>query len=330
MAKRNVEDELAQLASLRHTESRDSSEAQLSKALRDRVNLIVAKGASVAADLQLPTLIPEMLAAYDRLFQNATKSDPQCWGKTAIAKALKTLGYTQAAPFVRGVSYRQMEPVWGGESDTAATLRGTCTLALVQCTDIPAQQILTVLVDAAADSAAPVRQDAVQGLEQWGSPEAVLLLRLKARLGDEDAAITGMVFDALLRLEETAAVAFVASFLEDSKEEIQEEAALALGSSKLEGAVAALIARWQARRLQEPFEIWIRALGTSRLPSAFAFLLEIIRSGRPREAAAALAALEPRRESGEAWEKIAAAVSDRGDGELQSVFERQFPRPEGE
>ncbi len=328
MAKRRIEEELEQLSSLRSQEAQETAEWKLSKALGDKVNLIVAKAASVAAELQLASLIPEMLTAYDRLFKDGAKSDPQCWGKSALAKALKTLGYEQAAPFLRGSRYRQTEPVWGGEVDTAATLRGTCALALVQCTDIPVRQILSAYVDALGDAAIPVRQDAVQALGQLGSVEAALLLRLKARLGDEDPAVTGNVFDILLGMEETDAVEFVSSFLDDPKEEVMQEAALALGSSKLEGAAAVLIQRWNQRLPTEPFELWIRALGASRLPSAFACLVEILRSGRGAEVAAAIVALQSRRLSAETWDGIAVVLAERGDAALQSTFKAECPRPE--
>ena len=34
---------------------------------------------------------------------------------------------------MRGLRHIQMEPVWGGQADSAATLRGTCALALIDC-----------------------------------------------------------------------------------------------------------------------------------------------------------------------------------------------------
>jgi HEAT repeat protein len=327
MAKRKIEEELEALTALRRGRPSPATSESLSRALRDKVNVIVAKAASVAGDLQLTALVPEMVHAYDRLFKDPVKSDPQCWGKTALAKALKTLRYAEAGPFLRGVGHIQMEPVWGGEADSAAGLRGTCALALVQCTDIPAHQILNSLVDALADGAGPVRQDAVQALAQWGSAEAILLLRLKARLGDRETAVTGNIFDALLRLEEASAVAFVGSFLDSAEEALREEAALALGSSKLEEAVVLLRERWEKRRPIEPVEIWIRAFGASRLRSAFECLLEIIRSGRPNEAEASLSALQSRRVSAATWAEIESAVSSRQDGALRPVFEGAFPRP---
>jgi hypothetical protein len=325
MAKRKIEDELEELSALRQRGASDAGAAALSKALKDKVNVIVAKAAAVASDLQLVALMPEMMSAYDRQFKDPVKSDPQCWGKSALAKAMRTLGCSEAAPFLRGVCHVQMEPVWGGEADSAIQLRGTCALALVQCTDVPAQQILSSLVDALADKEAPVRQDAVQALAQWGSAEAVLLLRLKARLGDREPAVTGSIFDALLGLEESAAVAFVGSFLNSHDELVQEEAAIALGSCRLEPAIGLLSEKWRTRRPSDPFEIWIRAFGVSRLRSAFECLVSIVASGRPKEAQAALAAFESRRMSRETWAEISGAVRSRGDRELEAEFERSFP-----
>lgn len=328
MAKRRIEQELGELAAWRAGGATEQAEAALAQALKDKVNLIVAKAASVASDLQLVSLMPQMRNSYERFFQNPVKTDPQCWGKTALVKALKTLGCAEAAPFLRGAGYVQMEPVWGGEADSAIELRGTCALALVQCTDIPARQILSRLVDAAADTAGPVRQDAVQGLAQWGSVEAILLLRLKARLGDPEPAVTGGIFDALLRLEGEEAVEFVASFLHVAEESVQDEAALALGACKLEAAIGLLRERWQKRRPTQPFEVLIRAFGASRLPSAMECLLAIVRSGRQKEAEMALSALQAWSKSAEAWMKISEAVASRADDALQAAFETEFERPE--
>ncbi len=326
MAKRRIEDELQQIAGLRQCGPTEAVQTQLAKALKDKVNLIVAKAASVASDLQMAALLPDLRAAYDRLFLNPVKSDTQCWGKNALVKALKTLGCKESEPFLRGVRFQQMEPVWGGQIDTAVQLRGSCALALVQCTDIPAHQILTCLVDSLADDAVPARQDAVQGLAQWASAEAILLLRLKARLGDSEPSVTGNILDAMLRLEGETAISFVASFLNNSDEAIQEEAALALASCKLELAIAVLHERWQ----KKPSDLLIRAFAASRLPSALEHLLDIICSGRLREAESALAALQARPLSNDLWRKVSQAVSTRDDSALQTVFDTTFPPPESD
>src|SRR5579863_862264 len=135
MAVRDVEAEVAKLAALAGAPPAEAVPA-LRKALPDRVNLVVAKAAKIAAQRQERELIPDLLRAFDRLFEKPVERDPQCWGKNAIAKALVDLEHRESAAYLRGVRHIQMEPVWGGQEDTASTLRGTCLLALVSCTDI--------------------------------------------------------------------------------------------------------------------------------------------------------------------------------------------------
>ena len=104
------------------------------KALKDRSNYVAAKAAAIAAERQFHSLEPDLLAAFDRFMKDPAKSDPQCWAKNAIAKALKDFSYADPSIFFRGVAHVQLEPVWGGRQDTAATLRGICALALIGTT----------------------------------------------------------------------------------------------------------------------------------------------------------------------------------------------------
>src|SRR5438552_4076092 len=104
---RRIEDEIARLAELCHGDPAAAA-GLLRKALGDRVNLVVAKAAELAAELRPGDLTPDLLSAFDRLFENLPKSDPQCWGKNAIARALKDLDYGVAAPFLRGATHVQM------------------------------------------------------------------------------------------------------------------------------------------------------------------------------------------------------------------------------
>src|SRR5579872_6795460 len=135
MAHRQIDDELELLNQVRQAPPAEAATA-LRKALADRVNLVVAKAAKLTAELRLGDLLPDLLRAYGRLFEKPAERDPQCWGKNSLAKALVALDCREAAPYLRGIHHIQMEPVWGGEEDTAATLRGTCALALPACADI--------------------------------------------------------------------------------------------------------------------------------------------------------------------------------------------------
>src|SRR6185312_2059495 len=118
MPKRDVEAIVRRIGLLRDVTHAEAL-PELRKALADRVNLIVAKAAKVTAERQMRELVPDLLAAFDRMFVKPLESDTQCWGKNAIAKALTELDYRESAPYLRGHRHIQMEGVWGSVEDTA-------------------------------------------------------------------------------------------------------------------------------------------------------------------------------------------------------------------
>jgi HEAT repeat protein len=290
MARRNIEAEIERLCALRGAPASEAV-AAFRKALGARANLLVARAARLAGEMQLRDLVPDLLEAFDRLLDEGAGRDPQCWGKNAIAKALVDLDYRDSAPFLRGMVYVQMEAVWGRHEDMAQNLRGVCLLALAACTDLSRGEILRRLVDSLADPASTVRIEALRALEQMEGDECALVLRLKARLGDEEPSVTGQAFDSLLALERGRAFPFVAGFLETGAIETQAEAALALGTSRLPETVALLhdvLSRPGDPRVRP---VLFRALGLTRDDAAVAYLRSVAAAGPPGDAAAAVEAL---------------------------------------
>ncbi|HEX3681568.1 MAG TPA: hypothetical protein VHU83_03425 [Bryobacteraceae bacterium] len=323
MPSRKIEQQLEKLSGLHAHVPDEPTLAALREALANPVNVVVAKAARIAGDLGTRSLLPELLSAFHRMFENPRHTDPQCWGKNALAKALKDLGHAGSQEFLRGLHHIQMEPVWGGQEDTATVLRGACALALAQCTDITRQDVMRHLIEAFTDETATVRADIARALEQMEGEEACLLLRLKALLGDKEPAVTGQILESLLRLEHAAAVPFVAKFLKAGGE-VAEEAALALGASRLPAALEILKQTWTDARILVPEDVLLRAIGTSRHESAIEFLLNVVREGREREAMAALAALVLYRGSPEIRAPVAAAVESRNEPALHEEFRRGF------
>ncbi|MGO9009516.1 MAG: HEAT repeat domain-containing protein [Bryobacteraceae bacterium] len=310
MATRRIEEVLERLSALREGQPAEILPA-LRTSLADRVNVVVAKAAKIAAGRQLRELIPELLIAFDRLFEDPVERDPQCWGKNAIAGALRDLEYRESAPFLRGMRHVQMEPVWGKHEDTAQPLRGICLLALVACSDIARGEVLRCLVEALTEPEAVVRAEAVRGLAEMEGDEAALLLRMKARLGDEEPQVAGQVFDALWKLEGEAALTFAAGFLESANGEIREEAALALGASRFAGAVPLLRNACAGARDPRFREVLFRALSLSRRPEAWEFLKSILKTGRRSDVKAVLEALELHRENPEIRRLIEEFTAER-------------------
>ncbi len=179
--KRKFEEQLAALDALRQQLPEAAPEA-LRKAPSNRNNFVVGKAADLIRTLNLSQLIPELLTAFDRFFEDPIKTDPQCWAKNAISGALTAFEHQDPAVFLRGMNHIQPEPSYGGSSDSAGTLRATCALALVQCRSLPEPDLLKHLVELLADKDKSVRTETARAIEQVGSPSAALLLRLRAIL----------------------------------------------------------------------------------------------------------------------------------------------------
>ena len=120
--------------------------------------------------------------------------------------------------------------------------------------------------------------------------------------------------DSLLTLERDRAVEFVGRFMKSTDPETRDEAALALGASRLTSAVEKLIDVWKESRGREFGPVVLRALSSSRDEAALNFLLGIVKEGLSRDAAAALEALTLHADSQEIQARIAQAKEERGTG----------------
>ncbi|MGD0221981.1 MAG: hypothetical protein ABSF71_06565 [Terriglobia bacterium] len=313
--KRRFEEQLAALEQLR-VEPPQASIEPLRKALTHRSNYIVAKAADLVREFRLPELIPELLVAFDRCFGNPIKTDPQCWAKNAISRALAALEFQDASIFLRGMRHIQLEPVWGGHSDTAATLRATCALALVPCRSLPESDLLTYLIELFADKDKSVRVEAIRAVEQVGSPSAALLLRLRATLAGDEPEVLGACYNGILRLDGTAAIPWISRFLATA-DDAAAEAALAIAADRSPQAFAAL----RERFLQEhdPWfqAVLLSAIGLTRQQTGLDFLLHLVRTESPH-AEAAIEAIFRSMPSAEITSQLESMVS--GNPRLARAF----------
>jgi len=281
---------LEAIAGLRFLPDAAAAEEPLRKFLRkDKSNYVVSKAASVAGEMNLRVLVPDLVDAFDRFLLDAAKSDPQCWAKIAIIKSLKDLGHDDAAVYLRGMAHVQHEPVWGGTADTAGPLRGASCLALCSCS-LPRLEILTRVVDLLADPEKQVRADAVTAVAQFPGSDTELLLRVKALAGDKEEMVVGQCFTALLAIAPRESIPFVARFLE-VKGETASEAAAALGACPEERAVQVVLDRFASEKNPDLRRVILLSLGGSRLWAAAEFLVSIVAKGRDNEAVIAREAL---------------------------------------
>lgn len=274
--KRAFEEQLAALDSLRHTTSVEVAE-RLRKTLAHRNNYVVAKAADLAREFGLAELLPELLAAFDRFFTNPVKADPQCWAKNALSRALAALGCQDAAVYLRGMRHSQPEPVWGGSSDAAGTLRATCALALAQCRTLPQSDVLAYLIEMVADKDGSVRVDIVRAIEQVGSLSAALLLRLRAILAAGEPEVLGACFSGILSIEGVAAIPWLSRFLSAS-DDTAAEAAMAIAADRSPQAFAVLRERFLGEHDSWLQSILLSAIALTRQQGAQDFLLDLVRT----------------------------------------------------
>lgn len=275
-AKRAFEQQIAALDSLRSAPQPERMHG-VQKALAHRNNFLVAKASDLAREFQLSDLIPDLLTAFDRFLENPEKTDPQCWAKNAISRALAAMEHQDPAVFLRGIRHIQLEPVWGGRSDTAGTLRATCALALVQCRSLQEPDLLGHLIELLADKDKSVRTEAVRAIEQVGSPSAALLLRLRAVLGSDEPEVLGACYAGVLRIEGLTAISWANRFL-DSADDVAAEATLAIaGTRSLEGFN---VLRGHFDRATDPWwsSVLLSAIALTRQEAAQEFLFGLIRS----------------------------------------------------
>jgi hypothetical protein len=283
-AKRSFEDQVAALDLLRQEADEVRLEA-LRKALANRNNFIVGKAADLVREFRFTLLIPELIAAFDRFFDNPEKTDPQCWAKNALSRALAALDHQEADVFLRGMRHIQMEPVWGGRSDTAGTLRATCALALVQCRSLTDADLLMHLVDLLADKDKSVRAEVARAIELVGSPSAALLLRLRAVLGADEPEVLGACYTGVLRIEGKSAIPWIGRFLTTADDSAAEAALAIAGTHSVEGFEAL---RDCFTKTSDPWfrSVLLSAIALTRQDAALEFLLDVVSSDSPSAEAA--------------------------------------------
>jgi hypothetical protein len=325
MAKsQSTEAKVARLKALREDPHSPTAQSEIKKLLLDRSGYVVSRAAELIGSFELRSFVPDLLVAFDRFMTNPVKSDPQCLAKTAVAQALTKLEHDDRAFYLKGIHYQQPEPVWGGEQDSAAQLRGICAFGLVQSSWGDVIEVLNHLVDLLADPEKPARIHAARAIAQYSRREGIPLLRLKIRSGDHDPEVLGECFSALLSLAGTEGIPTIVAYLESEDGDIRLEAAAALGESREPRAFEALKHCWEHHHDSSFRRSLLLAIGLSRQSVAVEFLLSLVRGKSLENAAAALEGLAPCRFQAAQREQVAAAVKDNGHPSVQKAWNKIF------
>jgi HEAT repeat protein len=281
----------------------------VARALQDKNYRVVRKAAALAEERLLHERIPDLLAAYSRLLQDAVKRDPNCIAKKAIARALVALECRDTQFYLAGIRYVQLEPVWGELVDTAADVRGSCAMGLVGSGYVRAVPELAALL---ADPEVRAREAAARAISCGHPREAEALLRFKVLVGDAQPEVLSECFTGLLAIAPEECVDLVASNLSHRDDAVRDFAALALGESRHPLALKALRARWDDVLVSETMRaVLIRAAAVHRSDAAFDWLLSIIEEGTKKQAEVAVDALSVYERNTKLAERVKAALAKR-------------------
>lgn len=318
-----IEKALNALGELRHTSSPETLAKELRPYLANRSSLVVAKAAKIAGELHTAELMPELVAAFERLMKDPQKLDKRCAAVTEIVGALHEMDYCEPEVYLRGLHHVQMEASFGPPVDTAAALRGMCAQGLLRTRY---RDALTEVLQLLVDREPPARLGAVRALALNGGEAGGLLLRLKILTGDNEPEVLGQCFSGLLAAGPEQSLAFVARYADDDDETTAEAAIWALGESRLSGAVEILKVKCERTMDREARKVVLAALAASRLQEAQAFLCSLLRTANSRTAGDVLEALAPYAGSESIRQAIAAAVEERGETSVTASFKERFSR----
>jgi HEAT repeat protein len=315
---------IAGLNELRADPEAPAAAPALRGALADRSHRVVAKAAELCGELGKAELLPDLLKAYERMFVNPLKKDPGCLGKTAIALALTRLGCQAIELYRQGIKYRQYEPVWGGQEDTAGQLRAVCAIGMVGCA--PCSEAIASFADLLADPCKLARIGAARAIAALGRWEGAPLLRLKLLSGDPDAEVLGECCAALLSLTPDEGVELVIPLLSSTDADVRVQAALALGQSRRGQALEPLCSCWRTEREASVRGILLTCIGLLRSAESRELLLSLIRGPDSAAAADAIRALAPYGAAEELRQQVEQAVAETGSTRLRAVFEGEFKK----
>jgi HEAT repeat protein len=308
MAKsRKLEELIEQVNQFREDPTAETSLKGLRQILQSKYSVAIASAAKLIGEAAISELMPDLVAAFDRLMEKPIERDIGCTGKFRIAEALYKMGRSETDLFLRGIRHRQMEPVWGGQEDTAPSLRGVCALGLVR---INYPDVMSELADLLADPIPLARAAAARAIAYSGSNQGVPLLRLRVKLGD-DPQVLSDCFTALINLSPDS-LPLVASFLDDANPQACEMAALALGESRSAAAFERLKHWWLQTTHKELRKTGLLAIAMLRQDEPLEFLLSLVAEGKSADARDAVAALSLYQSETALWQRVIQAAETRG------------------
>jgi hypothetical protein len=321
--RQSIDDKLRLLREIRNQGDVNTIREAVTKYLSDGSNLVVAEAAKLVGEFELSGFEPVLLAAWERLFNQADriKADKGCAAKAAIIESLGRLSYDEPEFFLEAIVYQQVEPAWPKANDTAENVRAGSAFALACSKRLRAVDKLNAFVDYMQGTRVD-RVSAVKAIAATGSESALPLLRLKLLSGDGEVEVLGACMAGLLELAPESSIPLVARFLANLNEEIVLEAAAALGTCGRPKAIEALISTWKKAIDTEIQRSLVISIGLSRDPVAVNFLISQLELKLdPRTV---IDALKPSCVYQEIRARVREALNKLNDRALVAEFDRKF------
>jgi hypothetical protein len=316
-----IERSLDRLGELRHAGTSETSMEEVRQFLRNRSNLVIAKAAKVARELQTTELIPDLVAAFNKLMADAPRFDKRCAATTEIVSALYELNYQEPALYLAGLKHVQMEASFGPPVDEAAKLRAVSAQGVVRTRHPDA---LTEVMQLLVDREPAARIGAVRALAVNGGEAGILLLRMKVLTGDAESALLGEYFSGLLEASPAKSVPFVAKYIDSEDTDVAQAAMLTLGESRLPAAFEVLREKWSRTTGTPAKKILLASMAASKLDDAIAFLISLVDTERIPTALAVVEALSIYSRNERVRKSVSDAVRARQNETLADHFNRNF------
>jgi HEAT repeat protein len=317
-----IEQALDRLSTLRSGVGSPAEVAQeLKRFLGNRSNLVSAKAAKTAGQLRSSQLIPDLVAAFERLMSDPQKMDKGCAAITEIVAALYEMDYVEPEIYLKGIHHVQMEGAYGPPVDAAAKLRAFSALGLVRTRHPNAlDEVVTLLVDREPQA----RAGAVRALASNGGEAGALVLKLKVLTGDDEPDVIAECFSGLLANASEKSLLFVAKYADAEDTAIGEAAILAIGTSRHPAAFDLLKEKWD-RSAGDPLrKTLLLAMAITRSEAAIAFLISLLESSNAQTARDVITALAIYRDNEKIRRSVEDVISRRGDKNLIEALRREF------
>jgi hypothetical protein len=319
MSSRNLDERLKQLSALADAPEAEAI-AGLRRALESKPALAVARAAKIAAKRNLTALVDDVERAFDRFLALPPEQDRGALAKQALVDACDELGSRQSELFIRAARCVHRELALGRTTERAGGVRARALFALFR---LQHPQAIHEAARELAGEDAGARVGAADAMANANALEAVPLLRFKALIGDEQAAVSEAVLTSLLALDPESSLDFVADFLSSADEAQREIAAMALGASRLDGAATRLI-RWANTLDDSRARIAYAAIALLRSARSSEYLIGEIAHASTERAVLAVAALGPFSFDAELVRRMREAAGDRR--QLQAAIDQLHER----